>query len=72
MSAPGESACIERVQYSMERKEDVVCTLACSAFYPLGLKVGKNLQHRLVDFRQYATLFVASCLSNYPDRLYSE
>jgi hypothetical protein len=40
--------------------------------YPLWLKMGKNLQHRLVDFRQYATLFGASCLSNYPDHLYSE
>jgi hypothetical protein len=46
--------------------------LPSGCLYRLRLKVGKNLQHRLVDFRQYATLFVASCLSNYPDHLYSE
>jgi len=27
--------------------------------YPLLLKVGKDLPHRVVDFRKYATLFVA-------------
>jgi hypothetical protein len=40
--------------------------------YRLLLKVGNNLPHRVVDFRQHATLFVASRLSNYPDHLYSE
>ena len=43
-----------------------------TGLYPLLLKVGKNLPHRVVDFYMYATLFIASRLSNYPDRIYSE
>jgi hypothetical protein len=42
------------------------------ASYPVLLKVGKNLPCRVVDFRQYATLCVASCPLLYLDHLYSE